>query len=188
MNDVKQIDYGPLTCLIGVWRGDKGMDLAPEPDGTEENSYHETLIFSGAGEVTNAESQKLGAVHYRQTVQRNVTGKLIHDESGYLIWDKNAGTVTMGFTIPRGACVLAGGTCESSESAVDEMIMTVAAAHDDPDWSIVQSRFLRDNALTKEFRRTITISDTRLRYEQTTLLDIYRREFTHTDQNELTRA
>ena len=36
-------DYGPLTNLIGTWNGDKGMDIAPEPDGTEHNPYYETI-------------------------------------------------------------------------------------------------------------------------------------------------
>lgn len=26
------VNYGPLTGLIGSWQGDKGIDLAPEPD------------------------------------------------------------------------------------------------------------------------------------------------------------
>ena len=30
------IDYGPLAGLIGTWKGDKGMDVSPEPEGTEE--------------------------------------------------------------------------------------------------------------------------------------------------------
>ena len=40
------VDYGPLSKLIGVWKGDKGMDIAPEPDGTEENPYYETITFT----------------------------------------------------------------------------------------------------------------------------------------------
>jgi hypothetical protein len=25
------VDYGPLFGLAGTWRGDKGMDVAPDP-------------------------------------------------------------------------------------------------------------------------------------------------------------
>ena len=39
MIDEEYIDYGPLALLIGTWEGDKGVDIAPEPDGTENNPY-----------------------------------------------------------------------------------------------------------------------------------------------------
>lgn len=32
--------FGPLAALIGEWKGDKGMDIAPEPDG--EVFHHQT--------------------------------------------------------------------------------------------------------------------------------------------------
>lgn len=37
MENSTEINYGPLTELIGVWKRDKGIDVAPEPDGTENN-------------------------------------------------------------------------------------------------------------------------------------------------------
>lgn len=30
---IEGISYGPLASLIGTWRGDKGMDIAPESEG-----------------------------------------------------------------------------------------------------------------------------------------------------------
>ena len=57
-----EVDYGPLAGLIGNWRGDKGMDISPEPDGTEENPYYETLVFEAAGDVGNAGEQTLAVV------------------------------------------------------------------------------------------------------------------------------
>jgi len=65
MSENKDIDYGPLRELIGVWKGDKGIDVAPEPDGAENNPYYETITFTAIGDVSNAESQVLAAVHYR---------------------------------------------------------------------------------------------------------------------------
>ncbi len=50
------IDYGPLRQLIGTWTGRGGLDIAPEPDGTERNPYYETIVFEAGGDVTNAES------------------------------------------------------------------------------------------------------------------------------------
>jgi len=70
MNTQAMIDYGPLTGLIGSWHGDKGMDVAPEPDGIEHNPYYETITFEAAGDVTNAEQQQLAVLFYRQQVSR----------------------------------------------------------------------------------------------------------------------
>jgi len=70
MSDIKELDYGPLAELIGVWKGDKGLDVAPEPDGEENNPYSEIITFSAIGDVTNAETQTLVVVHYRQIVSR----------------------------------------------------------------------------------------------------------------------
>ena len=35
INSSNTIDYSPLQLLIGRWEGNKGTDLAPEPEGEE---------------------------------------------------------------------------------------------------------------------------------------------------------
>jgi len=65
VSDNNDIDYGPLRALIGVWKGEKGIDVAPEPDGSENNPYYETMTFTAIGDVTNAESQVLAAIYSR---------------------------------------------------------------------------------------------------------------------------
>ena len=70
MSELEEVDYGPLAGLIGVWQGDKGMDIAPEPDGTEENPYYETITFEAGGDLKNAEDQVLAGVRYHQVVKR----------------------------------------------------------------------------------------------------------------------
>ena len=42
---IEGISYGPLAALAGIWRGDKGSDISPEPDGHEENPFYETISF-----------------------------------------------------------------------------------------------------------------------------------------------
>ena len=96
------LNYGPLTALIGTWAGDKGMDIAPEPDGEEHNPYHETILFEAIGDVTNAESQRLVALRYHQVVRRNSNNKVFHNETGYWIWDAERNLVMQTLTIPRG--------------------------------------------------------------------------------------
>ncbi len=46
-------DYGPLAGLIGTWTGDKGVDVAPEPEGESRSPYFETITFEAAGDVTD---------------------------------------------------------------------------------------------------------------------------------------
>ena len=70
MKEVKEINYGPLKALIGIWQGDKGMDIAPESDGTEENPFYETITITKSGDITNGEQQVLAILHYRRIVAR----------------------------------------------------------------------------------------------------------------------
>ena len=63
---IEGINYGPLACLVGTWKGDKGLDVAPEPDGKEENPYFETILFEAIGDVKNAGEQVLAALRYHQ--------------------------------------------------------------------------------------------------------------------------
>lgn len=180
-------EYGPLAGLIGTWEGNKGLDIAPEPDGTEKNPYFETIIFDAAGDVTNAEQQVITALHYRQIVARKSTGKVFHDETGYWMWDAAGGVVMHSLTIPRGVAVLAGGRYHGPDSD-NNVVLEVSAKLNDSDWQIIQSPFMRDNASTVGFHQRITLNGDNLAYAETTMLDIYGKRFEHTDGNQLRRA
>lgn len=184
---MSEIDYGPLTGLMGVWQGDKGTDVAPEDDGPETNQYTERMIFSGADDVDNAETQELVAVHYQLEVHRIRDGKHIHHQTGYWIWDAAAETVMHCFAIPRAVCVIAGGHYRQEPDG--SVTLEVSAGAGSPDWQIAQSPFMRDHASTTSFRQSLTVGPDLLRYQQTTLVDIYDfQDFEHTDENELRRA
>ena len=187
MSNDQEIDYGPLQGLIGIWKGDKGVDVAPEPDGTENNPYYETITFTAAGDVTNAESQVLAAVHYHQIVRRKSNDQVFHDETGYWMWDAAQKIVMHSLVIPRAVGVLAGGTYTGETGEGRRVVLEVAAAEDDDDWSIVQSPFMRDNARTTAFHHKLTVGQGTLSYSETTTVDIYGRVFEHTDENELRR-
>lgn len=182
------IDFGPLTGLIGTWKGDKGRDVAPEPDGSEENPYYETLTFEPVGDVTNAERQKLVAIRYLQIVIRKSDGKAFHNETGYWMWDAETQTAMHSLAIPRAVCVLAGGKVTSSVASGEALTLEVAARLGDPDWGIIQSPFMRDQARTVEFRHKIQLDGDRLSYAETTVVEIYGKTFDHTDENELARC
>ena len=146
------IDYGPLAGLIGVWGGDKGMDVSPEPDRSEESPYRETLSFEAIGDVENAERQTLAAVRYQQIVSRKSNGEIFHDETGYWLWDSKAGIVIHSLTIPRAVCVLAGGLFSRAVDPAKPTTLQVSARLGDADWGILQSPFMRDHARTIEFQ------------------------------------
>tara|TARA_R110001583_G_scaffold16561_6_gene67785 strand:- start:16832 stop:17392 length:561 start_codon:yes stop_codon:yes gene_type:complete len=184
MNTVDETNYGPLAILIGHWEGNKGNDIAPEPEGTEVNSYYENLVFKGLGETENAESQVLSVVFYSQEVRRITNHKMIHHETGYWLWEQGSNTVMHSLTIPRGMCVLASGPFENTE---DEAVLNVSAAISEQDWQIIQSPFMVKNAKMKSYVQQVKVSEDSLFYSQTMLLDIYGKEFEHTDNSKLTR-
>jgi hypothetical protein len=177
------IDYGPLQALIGTWEGDKGMDISPEPEGTEESPYYETLAFTPIGDVENAESQVLTILRYQQIVRRKSDDQIFHDQTGYWTWDAREAVVMQSVVIPRAVCVLAGGQHTDDGSTLS---VSVAAKLGDPDWGIIQSPFMRDNAKTVAFRHEWSVTDGVLSYAETTSLEIYGRSFEHTDENQLT--
>jgi hypothetical protein len=188
MSETNSVDFGPLKNLIGVWTGDDGVDVAPEPDGTETNPYFETITFSAVGDVTNAELQNLAAVHYHQIVKRKSDGKVFHNETGYWMWDAEAETVMHSLVIPRAVCVLAGGTYKGETDAKGRTILEVAAKIDDDKWKIIQSPFMQKNASTISFKHKVIVGNGTLSYSETTMVDIYGKIFEHTDENELVLA
>ena len=185
MSDETDIDYGPLKNLIGVWKGDKGLDVAPDPEGVENNPYYENVTFTEIGDVTNAESQILSVVYYRQTVFRKSDDQAFHDETGYWMWDPKTKTVMHSLVIPRAVCVLAGGQYVGATNTEGSVIIEVEADIDDKDWKIIQSPFMQENARTTGFRQKIEVGNGKLSYSETTIVDIYGKVFEHTDQNEL---
>ncbi len=185
MNTQVEIDYGPLSGLIGVWKGDKGLDVAPTTEGESKIPYHETINFSAIGTVTNAGKQTLSVLHYRQIVQRKEDNEIFHDETGYWMWDPDTKFVMHSLQIPRGVCVLAGGHYSGENDTKEQVVIDVSATIEGPDWKIIQAPFMMDNARTTEFRQVLKIGAGELYFSETTMLEIYGKTFTHTDENTL---
>lgn len=182
---MNEIDYGPLKQLLGKWTGDKGMDIAPEPDGPEQNPYYESIEFVGIGDATNAEKQTLAVVRYHQVVKRLSNDEIFHDEVGYWMWDAAEKVVMHSLTIPRAVAVLAGGHHDGD--ATTSVKLSVSAKLGDADWGIIQSPFMRDNAKTVAFQHDLTVEGDKMFYKETTSLEIYGKSFEHKDANELMR-
>ena len=177
------IDYGPLSALIGTWKGKEGMDVAPEPHDDERNPYYETIVFEAAEDTTNAEEEVLVAVRYHQQVRRKSTGLVFHDQVGYWLWNAKTGEVTQTLTIPRGVSLLASGTASTQNGRTVFEVGTKTGR------DIVETEFMRKKAQTKAFVHRLEVEGNRLSYSETTTLDIYgKRDYEHTDENVLYRA
>ncbi len=182
---IDETDYGPLACLVGVWKGGEGMDVAPEPDDDERNPYYETLIFAATADVTNAEQQTLSVLRYHQEVRRKSNDKVFHDQVGYWLWDATTGEIVQTLSIPRAVSLLARGTASVQG---DTTVLQVCAAVGDEQWGIIQSPFMQEKAPVVGFSHRITVTGDRLQYSETTLLHIYgKQNHEHTDDNVLQR-
>ncbi len=186
---IEGIDYGPLAALLGVWKGDKGLDLAPEPDGEERNPYYETITFEAAGDVTNAEQQTLSIVRYHQVVSRKSNDKVFHDQVGYWLWDPADNTIVETFTIPRGVAVVAGGTLAAPADMTQELVFEVSARAGDDEFGIAQAAFMFRQARTTAFTHTLTVQGDQMSYSEITVLDIYdKKAYDHKDVSTLQRV
>ncbi|HZP12554.1 MAG TPA: heme-binding beta-barrel domain-containing protein [Nevskiaceae bacterium] len=185
---IDNVDYGPLAALIGLWKGDKGVDRAPEPEGEARSLFYETILFEACGDVDNANEQVLAVVRYHQVVSRKTNDKVFHNETGYWSWDAKTGVLMQSLTIPRGFALVAGGAFAARDRYDGEIVLEVAAKDGDPSWGMTQSPFLRAKARTLSFTHRIVVQGDSMSYSESTLLNIYGREYNHTDVNRLTRS
>ena len=182
------INYGPLAALVGIWKGDKGVDRAPVPEGDERNPYYETIRFEAAGDVTNAEQQTLSIVRYHQVVSRKSNDEVFHDQVGYWLWDPADDTIVETFTIPRGVAVVAGGKLAQPRDLALELVFEVSAEAGSAEFGIVQAPFMFRQARTTAFTHTLKVHGDVMQYSETTLLDIYgKHNYEHRDLNTLRR-
>ena len=179
-------ELGPLAQLLGKWQGNHGEDIAPEPDGVEENAYYETLEFKAIPSVDNAEEQTLNTLQYEQFVKRKTNDKVLHHQVGYWTWDAEAKVVCNSFTIARRVAVLAGGTITQTGP---QATFSVSANKDSAHWGIIESNFMQKKASTSAFEQVLSVEGDTLTYKQTTLVDIYgTKQFEHKDENTLQRV
>jgi hypothetical protein len=186
MSELTETDYGPLAELVGNWEGEKGLDVAPDSQGSIDSPYFETITYTAGGDLKNAKLQTLAVVHYRQIVKRKSTGGIFHDETGYWLWDSREKVIMHSLVIPRAVCLIAGANYVEKRNDEGDLIIEVSASVEDSDWNIIQSPFMRKNAQTTSFHQKITVGNGKMHYLETTMLDIYGKTFEHTDENELT--
>lgn len=178
-------EFGPIAVLIGKWEGDKGLDVAPEPEGEKKTEFRETIVFEPVGDVKNAKKQVLYVIRYLQRVVNKETGEVFHDETGYWMYDPSEDIVMHSLVIPRGVGLIAGGNYRKE---TDGSIYIKVEALEGGKWGICQSPFMYDNARTLKFTHELWVSENSLKYREVTSLFIYGKNFDHTDENELTKV
>lgn len=186
MSTINGIDYGPLFPLLGKWIGTRGLDKAPDHEGEPDRTqFIDELNFQVAGAAENAEEQELVAVRYHHVVRKQENGKIFHDQIGHWLYEPATGLVMHSLTIPRGVCLLAGGTVTEKAGSLE---FEVSASADSQTFGIVQSPFMFEKAKTTSFSMTMTLDADRLSYRESTMLHIYGKEFDHVDKSELFRV
>ena len=180
------VDYGPLYPLLGKWVGDRGLDIAPDAQALPDKSaYSDELTFSVAGPAENAEEQQLVSVKYHHVVRKKENGKIFHDQIGHWIYEPTTGLVMHSLTIPRGVCVLAGGSIKQDAQGIH---FEVKADSNNESFGIIQSPFMLEKARTNAFEMQLSVSSNQLSYKETMSLSIYGKSFEHVDQSKLQKV
>lgn len=179
------IDYGPLAQLLGKWIGDKGLDIAPDANANPDLSpFTDEITFTVAGRAENAEEQELVVLKYHQVVRKQENGLIFHDQIGHWMYEPATGLVMHSLTIPRGVCVLAGGSVEVQDN---KFSFDVKAKQGCETFGILQSPFMFEKAKTTAFEMKLEVKGNILNYKEIISLMIYDKKFEHSDENILHR-
>lgn len=186
MSDHTIKTMGPLAHLIGVWEGDKGLDLAPndDPREVEQNLYRERIRFEPLDPVNN-HAQVLHGLRYSTTAWRIGADAAFHEELGYWLYDPKRKELIRCFMVPRGVTVMAGGIVEPEATE-----FSLAADVGSTTYGICSNKFLDEEFKTVRYELKITLhEDESFSYDENTQLQIKGQSeiFHHTDANRLTR-
>ncbi len=183
---INNVDYGPLTQLLGKWIGNKGLDNAPDANADpDKTAFTDELIFTISGPAENGEEQNLVSVKYHHVVRKLENGQIFHDQIGHWIYEKSTNTIMHSLSIPRGVCLLAGGKYQEKDG---ESFFNVEAKAGSSTYGIVQSPFMLEKAETKAFKMNLSVKGNELNYHEIISLHIYGKDFEHTDQSKLFRV
>ena len=177
-------NLGPLAPLVGIWGGDKGVDIAPSKDGSKETRFRERMTFEPLGPVVNG-PQVLYGLRYATMAWPLIQEQPFHEEVGYWLCDAERRQVMRCFVIPRGVVVNAGGTAEPHAQQ-----FRMAAEAGSAIYGVLSNPFLEQTMKTVHYELEVTIHEGgQFSYVEDTQIQIPGRSelFHHTDQNTLTR-
>ncbi len=178
---------GPLTWLVGYWEGNGGADVSyhNQDDETTETGYFEKAWFKPSPIQENGK-QILWGLNYGMRAWRHGEEAMdpFHDEVGFLLWDKANSQIMRTVVFGRGIAMLAG-----SDAKPGDRVLHFDAKPGDPNYGIVQNKYLSQRAELRSFKSTFTFNDDNtFMYEQTLVLKLAAlggKEMDHTDKNTL---
>ena len=178
---------GPLTPLVGHWEGNEGIDLSyhNNDDETGQTGYFEKAWFKPIPVQQNGR-QFLEGLTYQMTAWRHGEEAMdpFHDEVGYLLWDAVRGQVMRVVVFGRGIGMIVGGSAKPRDQQ-----LKLQARPGDPNYGILQNKYLSENAELMSFDNTFTFNrDGSFTYDQTLVLRLTAldgKEMKHTDTNTL---
>lgn len=148
---------GPLTPLVGEWEGNVGIDLSyhNKGDETSETTYFEKAWFKPIPIQENGQ-QSIEGLAYKSTAWRHGEEAMdpFHDESGYLLWDKENGQVICSVVFGRGIAIQAGGDAKPGDREFH-----LKATPGDPCYGILQNKYLLGRAELKSFGCSFKFND-----------------------------
>ncbi|HMM55190.1 MAG TPA: heme-binding beta-barrel domain-containing protein [Candidatus Desulfobacillus sp.] len=176
---------GPLTPLVGEWEGNVGLDVSFRYEDNEivKTSYFEKAWFHPIPRQTNGR-QNLEGLKFGFTAWRHGEEAMepFHDEVGYLLWDRVNGQVMRVVVFGRGIGMIAGG-----DAGPRDRKFVLKARAGDPNYGILQNKYLSQNAELMRFDNTFTFNDDgSFTYDQTLVLrmaSLGGKEMDHTDTN-----
>lgn len=191
---IDTLDIGPLRQFLGVWEGNKGIDISPGLPNHKltdtETNYKEQWIFKPIYPATENHDQKLRQVVHDTNAWRGTpstasknAGEPFHAQRGFWVWDPSTGMLLNSFAVPRGIVVNAGGIVEPNSTEFE----LVAEAGSET-YGVCQNPFLIDNFKVVRYTLKVKLNkDGSLKYFQNTELKINGRPgtFDHTDENTL---
>lgn len=140
---------GPLTPLVGEWEGNIGVDLSyhNNDDITGKTSYFEQAWFKPIPTQQNGK-QFLEGLAYKSVAWRHgeETMDPFHDESGYLLWDKEHEQVIRTVVFGRGIAIQAGATAKAHDKEIH-----FKALPGDESYGILQNKYLMERAKLMSF-------------------------------------
>jgi hypothetical protein len=181
---------GPLTWLVGEWEGDTGTDVSyhNREDETSPTGYFEKAWFRPIPLQENGQ-QRIEGLTYGMKAWRHGEEAMdpFHDEVGYLLWEPSTRQVIRNVVFGRGIALMAGGEADAYDSS-----FSVKATPGDPNYGILQNKYLSGRAELRSFEGTFTFNeDETFTYTQTLVLKLGALggvEMDHTDTNTLHRV
>lgn len=176
---------GPLASLVGTWEGEKGRDISPIAQESEETRYRESISFEPVGPIKNG-SQALYGLRYATHAWTYGDEHLLHEELGYWLWSPDDRQIIRCFTKHNGIAINAGGQCDHDDAQCLEMSAQVDAEI----FGIASNPALNQGFKAVSYRFTLDMQD---EYHFSYIEEMRLKngsaegEFIHKEENELTK-